>query len=276
VQGFDEPAADEGATQMRPVQGFDEPPADEGATEMRPVPTGFDAPGDATQAPPPGGGFEAGGPPAPEPGPPTEPHYAEGPQASSPPPPPPPGGFGGDPGAPPPPPPFSGGPPPPPPGGGPEAGPPPGGGPGYAPPPPGGPGYAPPGGPMVAPGGYAPQGPMPPRNPVAEWMLCAFVPFYELYYIHRSSKEMEAWSGGRIAYNATQTMLALTLGALIIVPAIVSIVHYVGRVREAQGMSGLPQDVGFWGWFGRAILLRYAYKWLQDRFNVIGTRPPQY
>jgi hypothetical protein len=87
---------------------------------------------------------------------------------------------------------------------------------------------------------------------------------------------MQDWSSGRIDYNPTQTLLALTLGGLIIVPAIVAIVHYLGRVRESQRMSGLPQDVGFWGWFGRALLLRYSYKWLQDRFNVIGTRPPQY
>ena len=212
----------------------------------------------------------------PETGPPTEPHYAEGPQPSSPPPPPPPGGFGGDPGAPPPPPPFSGGPPPPPPGGGPEAGPPPGGGPGYAPPPPGGPGYAPPGGPMVAPGGFAPQGPMPPRNPVAEWMLCLFVPFYFLYWFHRANKEMEAWSGGRIEYNPTSSLLALTIGGFIIVPPFVAIASYCGRIREAQRMAGLPQDVGFWGYFGRSFLLGYNYKWVQDRFNVIGTRPPQY
>jgi hypothetical protein len=129
---------------------------------------------------------------------------------------------------------------------------------------------------MVAPGGFAPQGPMPPRNPVAEWMLCAFVPFYALYYWHRSNKELEAWSGGRIEYNPTMTLLAITIGGLIIVPPFVAMASYMGRVREAQRMAGLPQDTSFWGFFGRALLLSYAYKWLQDRYNVIGSRPPQY
>jgi hypothetical protein len=129
---------------------------------------------------------------------------------------------------------------------------------------------------MVPGPGFAPQGPMPPRNPTAEWLLCLFVPLYELYYIHRSSKEMEAWSGGRIAYNPTSTLLALTLGAFIIVPPFVAIASYCGRIRESQRMAGLPEDVGFWGFFGRLILIRYAYKWVQDRFNVIGQRPPQY
>jgi hypothetical protein len=254
--GFDEPPADDGATEMRPTPGgFDEPPADEGATEMRPTP---------------GPGFEAGGPPPP-PGPSTEPHYAEGPQASSPPPPPPPGGFGGPP-------------PPPPPGGGfggpegaPQGGP---GGPppGYAqpggPPPP--PGFAQPGGPMMAPGGFAPQGPMPPKNPVAEWLLAYFVPFYELYWFHRSNKEMEAWSNGRIEYNATSSLLALTLGWFILVPPFIAWSSYVNRVRETQRMAGLPVDVTFWGTVGRAFLILYSVKYLQDRFNVIGSRPPQY
>jgi hypothetical protein len=254
------PIPDAGATEMRPVPDA-APPADEGRTEMRPIPDvaaaedgatamrsvpSFDAPpSDATQAPPP-----------------------TGPSA-----PPPPGPYAGEPGTPPPPPPFSGGPPPPPPAGGP---PPP---PGYAAPPQAPPGIAgppPPGGALAPPPGYAPQGPMPPRNSVTEWLLCIFVPFYSLYWIHRSNKEMQAWSGGRIDYNATSTLLALTIGAWIIVPPFVALASYCGRIREAQRMAGLPQDVGFWGFFGRALLMGYAYKWAQDKFNEIGTRPPQY
>jgi hypothetical protein len=87
---------------------------------------------------------------------------------------------------------------------------------------------------------------------------------------------MEAWSGGRIQYNPTQTLLALTIGAFIIVPPFVALASYCGRIREARRMAGLPQDVGFWGFFGRALLLGYAYKWVQDKFNETGTRPPQY
>ena len=129
---------------------------------------------------------------------------------------------------------------------------------------------------MVPPGGFAPQGPMPPRKPEIEWLLCIFVPFYSLYFIHRSSKEMEAWSNGRIPYNPTSTLLALTLGTFILVPPFVAIASYCGRIREARRMAGLPQDVGFWGFIGRALLLSYAYKWVQDKLNETGTRPPQY
>jgi hypothetical protein len=129
---------------------------------------------------------------------------------------------------------------------------------------------------MVPGAGFAPQGPMPPKNSVAEWLLSYFVPFYNLYWFHRSNKEMQAWSNGRIDYNATSSLLALTLGAIVIVPVFVAWASYIGRVREAQRMAGLPQDVTFWGSVGRAILLLYSVKWLQDKFNEIGTRPPQY
>jgi hypothetical protein len=271
-----EPAgADEGATQLRPVAdaGGDQP-ADEGATALRPLP------GD--MAPPPSGG--PGAPPPPEPGAPPMPHYAEGPQASSPPPPPPPGGYSGDPGAPPPPPAFSGGPPPPPPmGAGPEAGgpppPPPPGGPGPGAPPQSPPGYvgAPPaGGPLAPPTGFAPAGPMPPRNSVVEWLLAYFVPFYSLYWFHRSNKEMQAWSQGRIDYNATSSLLALTIGAIVIVPVFIAWSSYINRLREAQRMAGLPQTANFWGSVGRGFLLLYSVKWHQDQFNEIGQRPPQH
>jgi hypothetical protein len=244
-----EPAgSDAGATELQPIP---DAAADEGATALRSIPS-FDAPGAAPQAPPA---------------------------------PPPPGAYGGQPGTPPPPPPFSGGPPPPPPGGfsgGPEGAPSPPPPPGYgapgAPPqaPPGYGGAPPSGGPLAPPVGFAPQGPMPPRNPVVEWLLAYFVPFYSLYWFHRSNKEMQAWSNGRIDYNATSSLLAITLGGLIIVPPFIAWASYMGRIREAQRMAGLPQTANFWGSVGRAFLLLYNVKWHQDQFNEIGVRPPQY
>ena len=117
---------------------------------------------------------------------------------------------------------------------------------------------------------------MPPRNSVVEWLLCYFVPFYALYWFHRSNKEMEAWSSGRIDYNATSSLLAITLGWLILVPPFVAWSSYMGRIREAQRMAGLPQTANFWGSVGRAILLSYNTKWHTDQFNEIGQRPPQY
>jgi hypothetical protein len=130
---------------------------------------------------------------------------------------------------------------------------------------------------MVAPGGYgAPQGPIPVRNSVVEWLLCYFVPFYALYWFHRYNKELEAYSGGRIEYNATSSLLAITLGWFILVPPFVAWASFMGRIREGQRMAGLPQTANFWGSVGRAILLSYNTKWHTDQANEIGTRPPQY
>jgi hypothetical protein len=117
---------------------------------------------------------------------------------------------------------------------------------------------------------------MPPRNSVVEWLLAYFVPFYNLYWFHRSNKEMQAWSNGRIDYNATSSLLAITLGWFILVPPFVAWASYMGRIREAQRMAGLPQTANFWGSVGRSFLLLYSVKWHQDQFNEIGVRPPQY
>jgi hypothetical protein len=119
---------------------------------------------------------------------------------------------------------------------------------------------------------------MPPRNPVTEWLLAAFVPFgiYAYIWFHRSNTEMQAWSNGRIQYNPTASLLALILGWVIIVPPFVAWASYMGRIREAQRMAGLPQTATFWGSVGRAFLLSYNVNWHQEQFNEIGTRPPQY
>ena len=138
------------------------------------------------------------------------------------------------------------------------------------PPPPPAPVAAPPGGPVA----QYPQGPIQTRDSVVEWLLCAFIPFYSLYWFHRANKEMQAWSGGRIDYNPGQSLTSLLIGWIIIVPPFVTIAHYQQRIREAQRMAGVEQRANFWGWFGRALLLSYAFKWNQDQFNEIAVRQP--
>ncbi|HEX8066382.1 MAG TPA: FHA domain-containing protein [Thermoleophilaceae bacterium] len=182
----------------------------------------------------------------------------EQPPGGAPPPPP----SEGAPGSAPPPPPPAGGAPPPP---APPAPAPPGAGQGYGAP-------APPGGGAIAVG--APGGPMKTRDSTVEWLLCYFVPFYSLIWIHRVNKEMQAWSGGRIDYSAGSTLTALTLGWFILVPPFVSWSNFMGRTREAQRMAGLPQQASFWGSVGRMFLLGYGYKWLQDQYNEIAIRQP--
>jgi pSer/pThr/pTyr-binding forkhead associated (FHA) protein len=131
-----------------------------------------------------------------------------------------------------------------------------------------------PGGPMV-PGGYTAASPLKTRESVVEWLLCAFVPFYSLFWIHRASKEMQSWSGGRIDYSAGATISALTIGAMILVPPFVAIFSFGGRVRRAQELAGIQPTASGIGFFGRLLLLGYGYKWMQDQLNEIAVRQPQ-
>jgi hypothetical protein len=143
---------------------------------------------------------------------------------------------------------------------------------GYGQPPP--PQYGQPGGAMVA-GGYAPAGGMETRDSTTTWLLCAFVPFYALYHFHRVNKELVAWSRGQIDYNATSSLLALTIGAYVLVPPFVALSSFCGRVRHAQAMAGVEQQCTFGGFFLRLLLLSYGWKWLQDQLNEIAVRQPQ-
>jgi hypothetical protein len=250
------------------------PPADDATAFDAPVPDAPPAPEPPAYEPPP-----APEPPAYEPPPapaydePTEtaPPAPGGQPAAAP------AGYGGEPPPPayetPPPPPAYDTPPPPP---GAEQG---YGAPaqGYA-----DPGYAQPPAPYGQPGGaiapYPPGagGPMEVRDPTKMWLLCALVPFYALVHFHRTNKEMEAWSGGRIPYSAGSSITALTIGVYVLVPPFVAIASYMGRVRTAQQMAGLEPTANFWGFLGRNLLLGYGWKWLQDQFNEIAVRQSQY
>ena len=149
---------------------------------------------------------------------------------------------------------------------------------GYAQPPQQGYGSPPPmgqaGGPMV-PGGYTAASPIKTRESVVEWLLSYFVPFYSLFWFHRANSEMQQWSGGRIDYNATTSLLAITLGWFILVPPFVAWASFMGRIRQAQQMAGVQPTANFWGSVGRSILLLYNVKWHQDQFNEIAVRQPQ-
>lgn len=166
---------------------------------------------------------------------------------------------------------------PPPPAGGatpapdPGAGQQPGGDPGFAPPPPPAPPATASGGPLATQSGGA----IKTRDSIVEWLLSAFVPFYSLYWLHRASKEMQEWSGGRIDYNATSTLLALTVGWIVIVPGFVALASFQGRVREAQRMAGVEQKASFGKFFLFLLLFGYGYKWSQDQFNEIAPHEAQ-
>ena len=102
---------------------------------------------------------------------------------------------------------------------------------------------------------------------------------YAIYWIYVTAKDLSEYGkvkGRDLGQSPGMTLLAVTLGAFIIVPPFVAWSSFMGRIREAQRMAGLPQTANFWGSIGRAILILYNVKWHQEQFNEIGTRPPQY
>ena len=50
----------------------------------------------------------------------------------------------------------------------------------------------------------------------------------------------------------------------------------LGRIREARRMAGLPQDVGFWGFFGRSLLLLLRLQVGPGQVQRDRHEPPQY
>jgi pSer/pThr/pTyr-binding forkhead associated (FHA) protein len=112
------------------------------------------------------------------------------------------------------------------------------------------------------------------RSPGAQWALCALVPFYSLIWYYRLCTEIGQWSQGRIHTSPGTSLLAVTLGGIIIVPPFVSIAGTMGRIRQCQQMAGLPPTASFWGFFGRALLFGYGYKWVTDQLNELAVRRP--
>jgi hypothetical protein len=113
------------------------------------------------------------------------------------------------------------------------------------------------------------------RDSTTVWLLCALVPFYALYHFHRVNKELVAWSGGKIDYNATSSLLALTIGGMVIIPPFIALSSFTGRVRHAQQLAGVEQQASFGGFFLRLLLFSYGWKWLQDQLNELAVRQPQ-
>ena len=97
---------------------------------------------------------------------------------------------------------------------------------------------------------------------------------YGIIWYYRLQEELSQWSGGRIETNPVNSVLALTLGACLIVPVFLTWNGTVERIRTAQQMAGLPPQPTLLGVIGRAFLLSYHYKWLQDMLNEVAQRRP--
>jgi hypothetical protein len=138
--------------------------------------------------------------------------------------------------------------------------------------------------PPPAPEGQPPAGPVQQGeqrlrlqdDPTKVWLLCIFTCgiYYAIWY-HRMCKELGEWSQGQIETDPTTSVLAVTLGACVLVPPYLSWAGTLGRIRQAQQMVGLPPKAEFWPWFGYTLLAGYGYYWIQEQLNEIAERAPQ-
>ena len=96
------------------------------------------------------------------------------------------------------------------------------------------------------------------------------------YKINREFKEYGAAQGdAELAdSNPTNSVLAVTLGALIIVPAIISFIHTVQRGQRVQQLGGIePMN----GWIVLILILVISpavYPYMQSELNKLWERYP--
>ncbi len=79
-------------------------------------------------------------------------------------------------------------------------------------------------------------------------LITFFIYYFVWYYkINRELKDFgQARGSDELGDSPGTSLLAVTLGALIIVPAIVSVVHTAQRVQKAQRLAGLEQTLNGW------------------------------
>jgi uncharacterized membrane protein YidH (DUF202 family) len=90
------------------------------------------------------------------------------------------------------------------------------------------------------------------------------------YFIHRELKDYGSAKGTEeLGTSPGKSVLAITLGALIIVPAIISYVRAFKRVQAAQRLTGVDPING---WIGLILILVFSpafYAYMQSGLNSV-------
>ena len=99
---------------------------------------------------------------------------------------------------------------------------------------------------------------------VGIWSLVTFG-FFAIYWMYATAKHLRDYGNARgrdLGQKPGMTLLAITLGALIIVPAVVAIYRQAKRIQQAQQLAGVePMN----GWLALVLYLVvfpafYAYE----------------
>jgi hypothetical protein len=93
--------------------------------------------------------------------------------------------------------------------------------------------------------------------------------FFWWYFINREMADYGRARGTKeLGDSPGKSVLAITLGALVIVPAVISIINTFKRVQAAQRIAGNPSTIN--GWIGLALLLVFSpafYAYVQSGLN---------
>src|SRR4051794_18278903 len=123
------------------------------------------------------------------------------------------------------------------------------------------------------------------RSPWAPALL-PYVTFliYLFVWYYRINREMADLGRARgktdeLGDNPGTSLLAVTLGALIVVPAVISTIHTAQRIQAAQRLPGVPPQLNGWLALIMALLITpvfHAYE--QSELNKVwraGGEPPR-
>ena len=109
------------------------------------------------------------------------------------------------------------------------------------------------------------------RGPVwsGAWSITGF---YALYWIYVTAKDLSEYgrSKGRdLGQNPTMTLLAITLGWIIIVPPLVAVFRQAKRIQQAQQLNGVQP---FNGWLALVFYIVFSpiyFGFVQSELNKV-------
>jgi hypothetical protein len=113
------------------------------------------------------------------------------------------------------------------------------------------------------------------RNPIAvlalSFITLGIYGIFWWYYINREMADLGRAKGtDELGDSPGKSVLAITLGALIIVPAVISIVHTAQRIQAAQRLTGIEPQMNGWLALVLALVISPAfYAYEQSELNKV-------
>jgi uncharacterized membrane protein len=94
------------------------------------------------------------------------------------------------------------------------------------------------------------------------------------YYINREMADLGRAKGtDELGDSPAKSVLAVTLGALIIVPAVISVIHTAQRIQRAQRLTGVEPQLNGWLALVLALVISPAfYAYEQAELNKVWRR----